>query len=260
MTAIDEQVVVVTGGSRGIGAGIVRAFVAAGARVAFNGRSRESGESLVKELGEPDRVWFRQGSATEREDVVALIDGAFERFGRLDVLVNNVGGSSATKLVVDMTEQEWDDDLRLNLTSTFLATQAALARMLPAGSGSIINISSVEGKQGSAAMSAYCTAKHGINGFTKSVAAEVGRQGVTVNAICPGLILTDQVMEGGPVLAESLGMTFDEMVENVFKSQTMTGELNTVEQVAELALLLAGPAGRGITGAQLSIDGGIATY
>jgi 3-hydroxybutyrate dehydrogenase len=260
MAEIKGQVVVVTGGSRGIGAGIVRAFVDAGAMVAFNGRAKASGEALAEELGAPDRVWFHQGSAIVREDLSALIDGAVERFGKLDVLVNNVGGSSATKLVVDLTEQEWDDDLRLNLTSTFLATQIALGHMLPAKYGSIINVSSVEGKQGTAAMSVYCTAKHGVNGFTKSVAAEVGRQGVTVNAICPGLILTDQVMEGGPVLAKSLGMTFDEMVENVFKSQTMTGELNTVEQVAELALVLAGPAGRGITGAQLSIDGGIATY
>lgn len=238
MAGVEGQVVVVTGGSRGIGAGIVRAFVAAGAMVAFNGRTKAAGEALAEELGAPDRVWFCQGSAIVREDLSALIDGAAERFGKLDVLVNNVGGSSATKLVVDMTEQEWDDDLRLNLTSTFLATQIALGHMLPAKYGSIINISSVEGKQGTAAMSVYCTAKHGLNGFTKSVAAEVGRQGVTVNAICPGLILTDQVMEGGPVLAESLGMTFDEMVENVFKSQTMTGELNTVEQVAELALVL----------------------
>ena len=211
-------------------------------------------------IGIPDRVWFHQGSATAREDLAGLIDGTVERFGKLDVLVNNVGGSSATKMVVDLTEQEWEDDLRLNLTSTFLATQIALGHMLPAKYGSIINISSVEGKQGTASMSPYCTAKHGVNGFTKAVAAEVGRQGVTVNAICPGLILTDAVTDGGPVLAESLGMTFDEMVENVFKSQTMTGELNTVEQVAALALVLAGPAGRGITGAQLSVDGGIATY
>lgn len=260
MSGNEGQVVAVTGGSRGIGAGIVRAFVEAGARVAFNGRSKTSGEALAKELGASDRVWFHEGSATERADLTAFIDGTVERYGRLDVLVNNVGGSSATKPVVDLTEAEWDADLRLNLTSTFLATQIALGHMLPAGSGAIINISSVEGKQGTAAMSAYCTAKHGVNGFTKSVAAEVGRQGVTVNAICPGLILTDQVMEGGPVLAESLGMSFDEMVDNVFKSQTMTGELNTVEQVGALAVFLAGPAGRGITGTQLSIDGGISTY
>lgn len=260
MKEVKDQVVVVTGGSRGIGAGIVRGFIAAGARVAFNGRDKKTGEALAAELAAPERVFFHAGSATEREDLTALIDGTVERFGQLDVLVNNVGGSSATKLVVDLTEQEWDEDLRLNLTSTFLATQIALRHMLPAKYGSIINISSVEGKQGSPAMSVYCTAKHGVNGFTKAVAAEVGREGVTVNAICPGLILTDAVTGGGQNLAASLGMTFEEMVDNLFKSKTMTGELNTVEQVADLAILLAGPAGRGITGTQLSVDGGIATY
>lgn len=260
MAEIKGQVVVVTGGSRGIGAGIVRAFVAAGASVAFNGRAKEAGELLAAELDAPDRVWFHQGSAIDRGDLTGLIDGAVDRFGKLDVLVNNVGGSTATKLFVDLTEEEWDADLRLNLTSTFHATQIALRHMLSAGYGSIINISSVEGKQGTPAMSVYCTAKHGVNGLTKALAGEVGRQGVTVNAICPGLILTEAVTGGGQNLAASLGMTFDEMVDNVFKSKTMTGELNTVEQVADLALLLAGPAGRGITGSQLSVDGGIATY
>ena len=88
----------------------------------------------------------------------------------------------------------------------------------------------------------------------------MGRSGVTVNAICPGLILTDAVTGGGPDLAETLGMTFEEMVDNVFKAKTMTGELNTVEQVAQTAVFLASPAGRGITGAQLSVDGGMSPY
>ena len=94
----------------------------------------------------------------------------------------------------------------------------------------------------------------------KAVAAEVGRAGVNVNAICPGLVLTDAVLEGGPGLAQSLGMTFDEMVDNVFKAKTLTGELTTIEQIAAMAVMLASPAGRGITGATLSIDGGIAPY
>ena len=260
MVEVKDQVVVVTGGSRGIGAGIVRGFLAAGARVAFNGRDKAAGEALLADLGEPERTFFHQGSSIERADVAALIDGTVERFGKLDVLVNNVGGSTATNLFVDLTEEEWDADLRLNLTSTFHATQLALAHMLPANYGTIINISSVEGKQGSPAMSAYCTAKHGVNGLTKALAHEVGRSGVTVNAICPGLILTDAVTEGGKNLAASLGMTLDEMIDTVFRSKTMTGELNTSEQVADLAILLAGPSGRGITGSQLSVDAGIATY
>src|SRR5690606_14425174 len=146
------------------------------------------------------------------------------------------------------------------LTSVYLATKAALRHMLPARRGTIINISSVEGKVAAPSMAAYVATKHGVNGFTKAVAAEVGRSGITVNAICPGLILTDAVRNGGPDLAASLGMTFDEMVDKIFRSKTLTGELNTVEQVAEMALFLASEAGRGITGATLSVDAGIAPY
>jgi len=260
MQRLKGRVAVVTGGSRGIGAGIVRAFVAEGASVAFNGRARSAGDALTESINEPDRTWFCQGSVTVTEDIAALIDGAAERFGRLDILVNNAGGSGAMQPIAELDEAAWEGDLRLNLTSTFLATKAALQHMLPAGYGTIINISSVEGKMGVPSMGAYTASKHGVNGLTKAVAAEVGRSGITVNAICPGLILTDAVTGGGPALAETMGMTFDEMVNNVFKAKTLTGELNTVEQVAETAVFLASPAGRGITGVQLSVDGGMAPY
>jgi 3-hydroxybutyrate dehydrogenase len=261
MSKLQGQVAVVTGGSRGIGAGIVRALLAEGASVAFCGRTQEKGDALMAELAMPDRTWFCQGSVTETEDIHALVDGAVERFGKLDIMVNNAGGSTdALQPVAELDEAAWESDLRFNLTSTFLATKRALKYMLPAGSGTIVNISSVEGKQGQAIMAAYCACKHGINGFTKAVAAEVGRSGVTVNAICPGLILTDSVTDGGPGLAKTMGMTFDEMVNDVFKAKTMTGELNTVEQIGEMTAFLASSAGRGITGQQLSVDCGLSSY
>ena len=238
----------------------MRAFVTEGASVAFNGRTQESGDALVESINEPNRTWFCRGSVTVTSDIQALINGAVERFGKIDILVNNAGGSAAMYPITEVDEAAWEADLRLNLTSTFLATKTALLHMLPAGYGTIINISSVEGKMGVPAMGAYVASKHGVNGLTKSVAAEVGRSGVTVNAICPGLILTDAVTGGGPDLAKTLGMTFEEMVDNVFKAKTMTGELNTVEQVAQTAVFLASPAGRGITGAQLSVDGGMSSY
>lgn len=260
MNRLADKVAVVTGGSRSIGAGIVRAFIDEGAVVAFNGRSQEKGDELLAAINEPDRTWFCQGSVTVTEDIEALIDGAVERFGKLDILVNNAGGSGALLPIAELDEAAWEGDLRLNLTSTFLATKTALKHMLAAGYGTIINISSVEGKMGQPAMGAYVASKHGVNGLTKTVAAEVGRSGITANAICPGLVLTDSVLEGGPGLAETLGMTFDELVDNVFKAKTMTGELNTVEQIAETAVFLASPAGRGITGAQISVDGGMTSY
>ncbi|MBH81681.1 MAG: 3-oxoacyl-ACP reductase [Gammaproteobacteria bacterium] len=260
MSKLQGKVAVVTGGSRGIGAGIVRALLDEGASVAFNGRTPEKGEALMAELALPDRTWFCAGSVTETEDIHAVVDGAVERFGKLDILVNNAGGSDALQPVAELDEAAWEADLRFNLTSTFLAAKRALKYMLPAGYGTIVNISSIEGKQGQSVMAAYCACKHGINGFTKAVASEVGRSGVTVNAICPGLILTDAVTGGGPALAETMGMTFDEMVNDVFKAKTMTGELNTVEQIGEMTVFLASPAGRGITGQQLSVDCGLASY
>ncbi|NIP14474.1 MAG: SDR family oxidoreductase [Pseudomonadales bacterium] len=261
MTKLQGQVAVVTGGTRGIGAGIVRALLAEGASVAFSGRTPEKGETLMAELGMPDRTWFCQGSVTVTEDIHELVDGAVERFGRLDIMVNNAGGSTdALQPVAELDEAAWESDLRFNLTSTFLGTKRALKHMLPAGYGTIVNISSIEGKRGTPVMSAYCACKHGINGFTKAVAAEVGRSGVTVNAICPGLIITDAVTTGGPVMAETMGMTFDEMVDNVFKANTLTGELNTVEQIGDMTVFLASTAGRGITGQQISVDCGMSPY
>lgn len=261
MSKLQGQVAAVTGATRGIGAGIVRSLLAEGASVAFSGRTQETGDAFIAELGMPDRTWFCQGSVTVTEDIHALVDGAAERFGRLDILVNNAGGSTdALKPVAELDETAWEEDLRFNLTSTFLATKRALKYMLPAEYGTIVNISSIEGKQGQPIMSAYCACKHGINGFTKAVAAEVGRSGVTVNSICPGLILTDAITGGGPALAETMGITFDEMVNDVFKAKTMTGELNTVEQIGEMTAFLASKAGRGITGQQLSVDCGLSTY
>jgi 3-hydroxybutyrate dehydrogenase len=261
MSKLQGQVAVVTGGSRGIGAGIVRALLDAGASVAFNGRTQEKGDALMADLAMPERTWFCQGSVTVTEDLHTLIDGAVERFGRLDILVSNAGGSSdALKPAAEIDEAAWEEELRLNVTSTFLATKRALKYMLPAGYGTIVNVSSIEGKQGQPIMSCYCACKHAINGFTKAVAAEVGRSGVTVNAICPGLILTDMITDGGPGLAETMGMTFDEMVNDVFKAKTMMGELNTVEQIGDMAVFLASTAGRGITGQQLSVDCGLSSY
>ena len=129
---------------------------------------------------------------------------------------------------------------------------------MPAG-GRVINISSVEGKHGKPVFTAYTTAKHAINGMTKAVAQEVGTSGVTVNAICPGLVITDIVRRTGPATAAAMNMTFDEMVA-AFSADAAIKRPVTVEEVAAMALLLASDAGGGITGALLSVDGGTAQY
>jgi len=254
------RVAVVTGGSRSIGRGIVEAFLAEGARVAFNGRDGAKGARAMQELGVPDRTLFVAGDARRSSDVKELIGAAVARWGRLDVMVNNAGGITAPAPIADLADDAWKNDLEWNLSSVFYGTKHAFAHMLPQRSGAVINISSVEGKTGAPGMAGYVAAKHGVHGLTKSAAAEAGRLGVTVNAICPGLIITDAVLEGGPGTAAAMGMTYDEMVEKVFKSKTLTGELNTVAQVAAVAVLLASDAGRGITGSFFNVDGGQAPY
>ena len=131
--------------------------------------------------------------------------------------------------------------------------------MIPNSYGRIINISSVEGKQGKPVFTAYVAAKHAINGMTKSIAREVGTQGITVNAICPGLVITDIIKNNGPQTAAAMGMSFEEMVD-LFSQESSIKRPNTVEEVAAMAMLLASDAGAGITGAILSVDGGTASY
>ena len=254
------KVAAVTGGSRSIGRALVEAFLAEGAMVAFNGRDAAKGAQALQELAAGERVLFIAGDARSSADVKALTDAAVARWGRLDVMVNNAGGITAPAPVAQLDDDAWANDLQWNLSSVFYGCKHAFAHMLKQGSGAVINISSVEGKTGAAGMAGYVAAKHGVHGLTKSAAAEVGRAGITVNAICPGLILTDAVLQGGPGTAAAMGMTYDEMVENVFKSKTLTGELNTVEQVAAVAVLLASDAGRGITGSFFNVDGGQAPY
>ena len=254
------KVAVVTGGTEGIGRGIADAFLAEGASVVLNGRSAEKGEKALAEMGAGDRAVFVAGDVKERQDVEQVVEAAVERFGHIDILVNNAGGADGLGAPVwEMSDEVWDDTVRWNLTSTFWATRAALRHMVAQRSGRVINISSIEGKHGKPILAPYVAAKHAINGFTKSVAREVGTLGITVNSICPGLVITEIVKRNGPKTAEGMGLTFDGMVE-LFASESSIKRPNTVEEVAAVAVLLASDVAAGITGSIYSVDGGTAAY
>lgn len=256
---LQDKVAVITGGTAGLGRGIAEAFLREGAKVVLNGRSQEKGEKALAEFGAGDRAVFRRGDVLVQTDIESLVDFAVEHFGRIDIMVNNAGGTGDAQPVALMSDEAWSLNMRWNVDSTFFGTRRALQHMLPNKSGRIINMSSVEGKHGKAVLSGYVTAKHAINGFTKCVAKEVGTEGITVNALCPGLVITDIVRDNGPRTAAAMGITFDEMVE-LFASESAIKRPNTVEEVAAMAVLLASDIGAGITGALLSIDGGTAAY
>lgn len=253
------RVAAITGGSAGIGRGIAEAFLAEGAQVTVMARNAAKAERMLAEVGAGERCAFIAGDATVQADVEGFVDATIARFGRIDILVNNAGGAGDLQPLVDLSDEAFEQAIRWNLHSTFWATRRALKPMLAQQWGRVINISSTEGKHGKPVFTAYTAAKHAVNGLTKSVAREVGRQGITVNAICPGLVITDIVRDNGPTTAAAMGISFDEMVA-LFAGESAIGRPNTVEEVAALAVLLASDAGAGITGAQISVDGGTAQF
>jgi 3-hydroxybutyrate dehydrogenase len=256
---LEGKVAAVTGGTRGIGRAIAEAFVREGAKVVINGRNEEKGQQALKEMDAGDAALFVAGDAKLREDCERVVDTTVDKFGRIDIMVNNAGGSSNHAPVVDLTDEALDDALRWILWSTFWCTRRSLQHMIPQKSGRIINVSSLEGKCGKPGVSIYVTAKHAINGLTKSCAHEVGTLGITVNALCPGGIETDIMAEEGPKAAELMGMTYQEFL-NWYAKESATKRLGEVDDVAAVAVLLASDAGAGITGSLISIDGGTAPY
>ncbi len=210
-------------------------------------------------MGAGERGLFVAGDATSQTDIEGFVDAVVARFERLDILVNNAGGAGDLQPLADLSDEAFDGAMKWNVYANFWASRRALQTMIPAGWGRIVNISSIEGKHGKAVFTAYTAAKHAINGLTKSLAREVGAVGITVNAICPGLVITDIIRENGPATAEAMGLSFEAMIA-MFASESAIKRPNTVEEVAAMALLLASDAGAGITGALLSVDGGTAQY
>lgn len=257
--SLEGRVAAITGGTAGIGRAIAEAYLAAGAEVTLMARNAEKAQQVLTEINAGDHCTFIQGDALQQSDVEGFVDATVERYGKLDILVNNAGGASDLQPVALLTDEAFDSTIRWNLYATFWACRRAVGPMVERGFGRIINISSVEGKLGKPAMGAYAAAKHAINGLTKSLAHEVGTAGVTVNAVCPGLVITDIVRDTGPATAEAMGLTFDEMVD-MFSQESAVKRPTTLEEVAALALLLASDQGSGITGQALSVDGGTTPY
>ncbi|BAN02032.1 SDR family NAD(P)-dependent oxidoreductase [Ilumatobacter coccineus] len=259
MGALDGKVACVTGGTRGIGRAAAEAFVREGAKVVINGRSEEKGKQAIAEMDAGDDVHFIGGDVKTREGCEAIVNGTVDHFGQIDILFANAGGASNHAPVVDLTDEAMQDSLVWNFWHTFWTMQTALKHMIPQQSGRIITMSSVEGKMGKPGLSIYVTAKHAINGLTKSAAQEVGTMGITVNSVCPGAIETDIMKAEGPPAAAAMGLDYQGLLD-VFAEESAIKRLNETRDVAEICVLLASDAGAGITGSMISVDGGTSPY
>jgi acetoacetyl-CoA reductase len=190
----DERVAIVTGGTRGIGAAITETLSAAGGHVAAGySRNRESAEKFAAGLAEQGRsVSIHQGNVGDPEDCKRVVDEVLEAHGHIDHLVNNAG-ITVDKTVRKMTVEDWHAVLRVNLSGAFYMTKAVLDHMSNNGFGRIVNISSVIGETGNIGQANYAASKSGLFGFTKSLALETARRGITVNCVAPGFIDTEMV-------------------------------------------------------------------
>lgn len=248
----------ITGSTSGIGLGIAKAFATAGWNVVLNGLG--SPDQIAAVLAEVQAltsgtVLHDPADMQVPSDITAMIEAAIARFGGLDVLVNNAGIQHVAP-VEEFPPEKWDAIIAINLSSAFHATRAAMGHMAARKSGRIINIASAHGLVASPFKSAYVAAKHGLVGFTKSIALEHARDGVTCNAICPGYVLTPLVQAQIPDQAKARGITEDEVVRDVLLAAQPTKQFVTVEQIGALCLLLASDAGASINGAALAMDGG----
>ena len=246
MFDLKGKTALVTGGSRGIGAGICRYLAQHGAAVAIN--YKESEKQALELKAEIEKAGGKaitiQADVRKPEDCERMVSEAIAGLGRLDILVNNAGFNRDT-LLLRMSLEDWDEVMDLNLRAVFLCTKAVLRPMMKQRTGRIINIGSVSGLAGNAGQANYAAAKSGLIGFTRAVAREMGSRNITSNLIAPGLVITELTKDIRP-----------EIVAGV-KQRLMIDRMGTVEDIAAVVLLLASDEGGYITGQVLSVDGGL---
>jgi 3-hydroxybutyrate dehydrogenase len=248
----------VTGSTSGIGQGIAEALAAQGANIVLNGFGRgDEIEALRARIAREHGVAARYDGAdmSNPDEIEAMIGKAVAEFGAVDVLVNNAGIQYVAP-IEDFPPDKWNAIIAINLVAAFHTIRHALPRMKQRKWGRIINIASAHALVASPYKSAYVAAKHGVAGLTKTVALEVAELGITVNAICPGYVLTPLVSRQIPDTAKARGLTEEQVVSEVLLAAQPTRKFVTVEQVASLATYLAGDGAASITGALLSVDGG----
>lgn len=249
---------VVTGSTSGIGLGIAEGFAKEGINLVLNGFG-DAAEietiraGLASKFG--IKVTYDGADMSKPEQIEAMMKKAAVDFGGVDILVNNAGIQHVCP-VEDFPTAKWDAIIAINMSSAFHTTKMAVPYMKSKGWGRIINVASAHAMVASPFKSAYVASKHGIMGFTKTVALEVAEKGITCNAICPGYVLTPLVEKQIPDTAKARGMTEEEVKKNVLLAAQPTKQFVTTEQVAGTAIFLCSDSAASITGTNIMVEGG----
>ncbi|RIY42190.1 SDR family NAD(P)-dependent oxidoreductase [Neopusillimonas maritima] len=244
----------VTGAARGIGLIVAQRLLQQGCCVTLMGRNVQALEQAAQQLKPLGEVDFVAGDVGNAQNVEVAFAKAREQFGPIDILVNNAG-QAVSERFDRMTPDAWHSMLSVNLTGTFHCIQAALPDMLAKRWGRIVNVASTAGLQGYAYVSAYCAAKHGVVGLTRSLALEVARKGITVNAVCPGYTETDLVRDALDNIMEKTGMTLDQARAKLAESNPQ-GRLVQPEEVADAVAWLCQSGAGAVNGQSIPVDGG----
>jgi len=243
-----EQVALITGAGSGIGRAAALAFADEGARVIVSDVQIENGEQTVQEIrARKGEAIFVKADVWKKDDVANLIKQTIERYGRLDFAFNNAGIEGAMATTADCTEENWDRTLAINLKGIWLCMKYELPRMLDRGGGAIVNCSSVAGLVGFPQLPAYVASKHGIVGLTRTAALEYAKQGIRINAVCPGVIHTamiDRISQQHPETQAQ------------FIAGEPVGRMGTPEEIAASVIWLCSDRASFVTGQALAVDGG----
>jgi A-factor type gamma-butyrolactone 1'-reductase (1S-forming) len=252
MTVYDfrDKVVLVTGGSAGIGRATAAAFLRAGADVAIAGRNPEAGKAAVEALSgshPAERLWFVSLDVRDEVSVAGMVRAVCTRFGRLDIAVNNAGIGGGFQPLETTSQEIWDDVLAVNARGVWLSMRHEIPAMLASGRGTIVNMSSVFGLAGKAAHHAYVAAKHAVIGLTRSVGLEYATRGIRINALCPGATATLAMRQAAAALPA---------VVNALVDAHPMKRLATEEEIADAVLWLCSDGAGFVTGTPLVVDGG----
>jgi NAD(P)-dependent dehydrogenase (short-subunit alcohol dehydrogenase family) len=246
------KVAVVIGGTSGIGLATARLLVDLGARVTITGRDAERGARANRELGE--RAHYACMDVARADQVAAAIDDTVQRWGRLDWAVNAAALSDvAFARIADITEEDWDRTLAVDLKGMWLAMKYELAAMIGTGGGSIVNVSSVNGMTATPQAGAYCAAKHGLHGLTRTAAAEYAAQGIRLNVVCPGAHLTPMLQ----VVFDRLAPGAPDQAAAMYRARIPMNRIGDPAECARAIAWLLSDAASYVTGAVLTVDGGL---
>ncbi|GII58377.1 beta-ketoacyl-ACP reductase [Planotetraspora thailandica] len=254
------KIAIITGGARGLGRDIAEAFHATGAQVVISGRDLQTLTATAKSIDPTgESVVPVACDNTDEQAVAALAATTIERFGRIDVLVNNTGIPGPTTPLWEYSQAEWRETIDTNLTGTFLCCRAVLPTMIEQRSGSIVTVGSATGKRPNAGRAAYAASKTGLIGLTRTLALEAGPYGVRVNLVSPGAVDSDRFRRVIETMAATRGVTSEEFLREAVSGSAL-GRLVQAADVAGTIIFLAGDAAASITGEDINVSAGLVMY